>query len=108
MGKYTLGAAAKHSGIPKSHIMMAIANGALTVEYRDHPESSYRVETVIDSRELKRFMDVYYDSEPERVGKLLTPSVEVRLSENKKKRNRVRQQLDKIFEEREQRLREDW
>jgi hypothetical protein len=102
MSKYTIGEAAKHTGIPKSHLLSAVSTGAILVEYRQKMKKNKggcEAETIIDRKELDRFAEAYFSPLNERFAEREDKPVPA-LDSDKKEAGRIRKEIERRLEAR--------
>jgi len=105
MSKYTIGEAAKHTGIPKSHLLSAVSTGAILVEYRQKVKKNKggcEAETIIDRKELDRFAEAYFSPLHERFAEREDKPIPA-LDKDKKEAGRIRKEIERRLEARQQR-----
>ena len=102
MSKYTIGEAAKHTGIPKSHLLSAVSTGAILVEYRQKMKKNKggcEAETIIDRKELDRFAEAYFAATHERFAEREDKPVPA-LDSDRKEAGRIRKEIERRLEAR--------
>lgn len=110
MSKYTIGEAAKHSNIPKSHLLAAIAQQMIAVEYRHKKTNNHggcEAETLIDRKELDRFSESYFSPDHDRFSEREDKPVPS-LPPSKEKQGKIRKEIERRLEERWARKQEDY